>query len=126
MNIQQHAEEFNNRWVGDDRFPVRLGDVGFLLELTSYVGGRSPRKRVELRQHPAKEADTFEEVLYGLIPGTRTDVEALGLAEVVEVTPNGRGRVKTIWGNVAEEALQKLGYPDLAFQLADWSEPWTK
>jgi hypothetical protein len=123
--IQEHAETYDGKWVGDDRFPVRLGDVGFLLELTSYVGP-SMRRRVELRQHPAKEAGTFEEVLYGIIQGARTDVEALGVAEVTEVTPNGRGRVKTIWGDDAKDALAKLGYPDLAEQLDDARQPWTK
>ena len=81
-------------------------------------------KRLELRQHPAQDSETFEGFLYGFIQGSRTDLEALGLAEVYDATPNGRGKVKTISGDQASLALERLGYPDLIPQLADAENEW--
>jgi hypothetical protein len=123
--IREHAQEFDGKWVGNDRFPVKTGDVGFLLELTSYA--RTPRgtKRLDLRLHPAQDSETFEGFLYGFIQGSRTDLEALGLAEVYDATPNGRGRVKAIFGDQASLALERLGYPDLIPQLQDAENEWT-
>jgi hypothetical protein len=101
--------EFDGKFCGDARHRFTVGDVGFLLELTPQNGA----SRVELRDSPARTARTLTDVLYGFIPG-RTSVEALGVAKVVEVARNGRGKVLTLWGEDLDKALNELGYPDVS------------
>ena len=103
------AQEFNGKWVGDARHKFKVGDVGFLLELTPEVG----QKRVELRDSPVRTAGSLIDILYGEVTGGRTSVEALGAAKVVAVTPNGRGKVETLWGADLDAALEELGYPEI-------------
>jgi len=110
------AEECDGRWAGDARHALKLDEVGFLLELTP-VCPPNPRKRLEIRPHPGRLAGSLEEMLFGVITGDRTDVECLGVAKVTEVAPNGRGRVQTLWGDEARQALEQLGYPELAEDL---------
>jgi hypothetical protein len=91
---------------------------GFLAEIAPKSDGSyTPRRRLEFRTHPVRESGSLEEILYGTASSHRTDVEALGLAIVVEATANGRGKVKTIWGDEARVALDSLGYPELADDL---------
>ena len=98
-------------WVGDDRTRYSVGEEGFLLQLEN--AGRC-WKRLELRQHPACLDGTPVPRLTGPVGGGSTQVTALGLARVVEVTRNGRGRVEPITDPVDVEAvLTDLGYPDL-------------
>jgi hypothetical protein len=117
---------YDSKWAGDARHTLKVGELGFLLELTP-VGSNPnfrPRKRLELRPHPVRLAGSLEEMLYGTLQGDRTDVEALGVARVTEVAPNGRGRVQTLWGDEARTALDQLAYPDLADELDIADEPY--
>lgn len=131
--IQNLKESYDGQWVGDARnrfqqdpmgvisyvqsgrdihgksFERILGDVGFLLELTPQEGRGA--KRLEFRDSPAR-TQSWEDCLYGMIEG-RTNVEGLGVARVVKVTPNGRGQVLTLWGKDLDDALQQLGYPNI-------------
>jgi len=128
MNVKEFImANFDSKWAGDARHPLKVGDVGFLLALTpaAFWGARfHPRQRLEIRPHPVRVAGTLEEVLYGVIPGERTEVEALGVARVLEVSANGRGRVQSLWGDDAVIALDQLAYPDLADDLYIGSEPY--
>ena len=103
------AKEFDGRYVGDSRHRFKTGDIGFLLELTPEHGS----KRVELRDSPVRTAGSLVEVLFGMVTGGRTNVEALGVAKVVSVTPNGRGKIETLWGPALDVALEELGYPQI-------------
>lgn len=113
MIVQKHIDsiktEFDGKFVGDSRHRFKVGDIGFLLELTPQTGA----SRIELRDSPARTAGTLTDILYGFIPG-RTAVEALGVAKVVKVAGNGRGQVETLWGSDLENTLQELGYPDIS------------
>jgi len=52
--------------------------------------------------------------MFGNVGGGSTQVTALGLGRVVEVTRNGRGRVEYITDPSEMKAvLEELGYPDL-------------
>lgn len=116
---------YDGKFAGDARHPLKVGDIGFLLELTPVSSNPNfkPRKRLELRPHPVRLAGTLEEMLYGTLQGDRTDVEALGLATVAE-SVNGRGKVRTAWGEEAKGILEALGYPDLADELDIADEPY--
>lgn len=103
------TRDFDNQFVGDSRHRFRVGDTGFLLQLTTESGSR----RLELRDNPVRTAGTLEEMLYGDVDGGRTHVEALGMAKVVEVARNGRGRIQTLWGDELRSALDEFGYPGL-------------
>lgn len=99
-------------WVGDDRTRYNIGDTGFLLQLANAGRGW---QRLELRQHPACLDGTPVPRLSGPVGGGSTQVTAMGLARVVEVTRNGRGRVESIKDPADVKAvLADLGYPDLA------------
>lgn len=108
-HIESIKSEFDGKFVGDARHKFKVGDVGFLLELTPQNGA----KRTELRDSPARTAQTLTDILYGFIDG-RTAVEALGVAKVVEVAKNGRGKVQTLWGDDLATALNELGYPEIS------------
>lgn len=98
-------------WVGDDRARHSLGDTGFLLLLANAGRGW---KRLELRQHPACIDGTPMAKLFGSVGGGSTQVTAKGLARVVEVTRNGRGRVEQLTdAKDIKAVLNELGYPDL-------------
>lgn len=107
-HVENIRQEFDGKFVGDARHRFKVGDVGFLLELTPQNGA----SRIELRDSPARTAHTLTDVLYGFIAG-RTSVEALGTAKVTEVARNGRGKVITLWGADLEAALGELGYPEI-------------
>jgi hypothetical protein len=127
--IQNHiGSTYDGKFAGDARHPLKDGEIGFLLELSPVSNNPNfvPRKRLELRPHPVRQAGTLEELLFGTVFGDRTDVEALGVAIVTEVAVNGRGRVKTLWGDEATEALDKLGYPDLASDLVRQYDTYVK
>lgn len=150
--IKQHiSETYDGKFVGDSRntFTVVNGQVvytqrgtdiygkpfenvytgpGFMLEVTpvSNNPNNQPRRRLEFRMHPVRMTGSLEEMLFGTVFGSRTDVEALGLAKVVEVTASGRGRVQTLWGDDAKTALDALGYPDIETDLALSDEPYQK
>ena len=111
-HIKSIQEEFDGKFVGDARHRFKVGDVGFLLELTPENGV----SRIELRDSPARTTRTLTDVLYGFIPG-RTTVEALGAAKVTEVARNGRGKVVTLWGDDLASALNELGYPEINREL---------
>ena|SRR5580698_6215110 len=117
---------YDGKFAGDARHPLKVGDVGFLLELTPVASNPNfkPRKRLELRPHPVRLAGTLEEMLFGRLQGDRTDVEALGVATVTE-SVNGRGRVQTVWGHEAVKLLDQLAYPDLGDELDIADEPYT-
>ena len=69
---------------------------------------------MELRGHPACEDGTPIPKLFGNVGGGATQVTALGLARVVEVTRNGPGRVETITDAAdMAQVLRDLGYPEL-------------
>lgn len=120
------SKMYDARWAGDARHALKVGEVGFLLELTPVSANPNfrPRKRLEIRPHPGRLAGSLEEMLYGIIQGDRTDVECLGVAKVTEVAPNGRGRVQTLWGADAQAALETLAYPDLGDELEVGNEPY--
>jgi hypothetical protein len=128
--IDNLKENYDGKWVGDARnrftqvdgkikytqigrdfkgnpYERTSGDVGFLLEMTPPSGV----PRLELRDSPARTMD-WTDVLYGMIEG-KTNVEALGVARVTGVSPNGRGKVVTLWGDELTAALDELGYPDI-------------
>ena len=130
--IENLKSNYDGKWVGDARnrfeevdgkiryiqagkdvrgqpFERTLGDTGFLLELTPQGGRGAPR--LEFRDSPAR-TQSWEDVLFGMIEG-RTNVEALGVARVVKVSPNGRGQVVTLWGKDLDDALEMLGYPNI-------------
>jgi hypothetical protein len=117
---------YDGKWAGDARHPLKVGEVGFLLELTpvSTNAQFKPRKRVELRPHPVRTAGSLEEMLFGFLESDRTDVEALGVATVTEAAGNGRGQILTLWDDEAKAALKKLGYPELAEELPYAEEPY--
>lgn len=108
-HIESITSEFDGKFVGDARHRFKVGDVGFLLELTP----SNNISRIELRDSPARTAGSLTDVLYGFIPG-RTSVEALGAAKVTEVARNGRGKVVTLWGDELSAALNELGYPEIS------------
>lgn len=108
-HIDSIKSDFDGKFVGDARHRFKVGDVGFLLELTPQNGA----SRIELRDSPARTARSLTDVLFGFIPG-RTAVEALGAAKVTEVARNGRGKVITLWGADLDAALGELGYPDVS------------
>jgi len=127
--IKNHIEStYDSKWAGDARHPLKVGETGFLLELTPVSNQPNfiPRKRLELRPHPVRRAGSLEELLFGTVFGDRTDVEALGVATVTEVAANGRGRVKTVWGDDARQALDNLAYPDLATELDEETDEYSK
>jgi hypothetical protein len=105
--IENIKTNYDGRFVGDARHKFAVGDVGFLLELTPPTGV----PRVELRDSPARTQD-WVDILFGKIEG-KTDVEGLGVAKVVEVAKNGRGKVLTLWGPELDQALLDLGYPEI-------------
>jgi hypothetical protein len=105
--IENLQQSYDGKWVGDARNRFAVGDVGFLLELTPQTGVA----RVELRDSPARTTD-WTDILFGMVEG-RTNVEALGVAKVIEVTKNGRGKVQTLWGDELTAALDQLGYPEI-------------
>jgi len=107
-HINSIKTEFDGKFVGDSRHRFKVGDIGFLLELTPQTGA----SRIELRDSPARTAGSLMDILYGFIPG-RTSVEALGAAKVVKVAGNGRGQVETLWGPELDNTLTELGYPDI-------------
>lgn len=107
-HITNIKQEFDGKFVGDARHRFKVGDAGFLLELTPQNGV----SRIELRDSPARTAFTLTDVLYGFIPG-RTSVEALGAAKVTEVARNGRGKIVTLWGEDLDKSLTELGYPEI-------------
>ena len=109
-DIKDIQAEFDGKWVGDSRHKFKVGDLGFVLELTPANGA----KRVELRDSPVRTAGSLIDVLFGVVSGGRTEVEALGVAKVIKVTPNGRGQIQTLWNEDMEAALQELGYPDIS------------
>jgi hypothetical protein len=118
--IKNHIQStYDGKWAGDARHPLKVGEVGFLLELTPVPTNAQfkPRKRVELRPHPVRTAGSLEEMLFGFLESDRTDVEALGVATVTEASANGRGEIKTLWDEEAKAALKKLGYPELSEEL---------
>lgn len=116
---------YDGKFAGDARHPLKVGDFGFLLELSPVsTGNFKTRKRLELRPHPVRLAGTLEELLFGRLQGDRTDVEALGVATVVE-SVNGRGKVLTAWGERAQELLNALAYPELADELQIADEPYS-
>jgi hypothetical protein len=128
QTVQQFiSATFDGKWAGDARHALKVGEVGFLLELTPVSANPNfkPRKRLEIRPHPGRLAGSLEEMLYGVIEGDRTDVECLGVAKVTEVAPNGRGRVQTLWGDEARAALETLAYPDLGDELTIGDERYT-
>lgn len=112
MISQKHIDNikaaFDGKFVGDARHRFKVGDVGFLLELTPANG----HSRIELRDSPARTAFSLTDVLFGLIDG-RTTVEALGAAKVTKVATNGRGQVQTLWDADLDAALTELGYPEI-------------
>jgi hypothetical protein len=138
------SSKYDGKWVGDSRntfakmiggdivytqrgtdihgkpFEVSYSGPGFLLEVSPLSANTNfnARKRLEFRPHPVRENGSLEELLYGIVSSHRTEVEALGVAIITEVSPNGRGRVKTLWGDDAAKALDKLAYPDLADDLS--------
>jgi hypothetical protein len=99
MIDQKHVDgiksDFDGRFAGDARHRFEVGDIGFL------------------RDSPARTAFTLTDVLFGLIQG-KTQVEALGVAKVVEVAKNGRGKLLTLWGEDMDKALEELGYPEIS------------
>jgi hypothetical protein len=126
-SIKQYIQDnYDGRFAGDARHRLTVGDVGFLLEISpiNEEGQRPRRKRVEIRDNPVRTAGTLEEMLFGYLEGDRTDVEALGVATVVEAAPNGRGKLQSLWGDEARAALQKLGYPELEDDLGYENEPY--
>ncbi len=105
----------DTRWLGDDQIRFNHGDTGFLIEMRNADRGWT---RYELRDHPAQMAGTLEPRLYGSVGGGRTAVTALGVWRVEEARPNGRGRARRLSGAELAEALDTLGYPELAGQDA--------
>ena len=124
--VKEHIQGYDGKWAGDANHPLKVGDIGFLLELSPVSNNpqAAPRRRLELRPHPVRKAGTLEEILFGMIWGDRTDVEALGVAKVTEVAPNGRGRVQTLWGDEARLVLDMLAYPELERDLQDEGEEY--
>ncbi len=142
--VKEHIQsKYDGQWVGDSRntfvaeggevvyvqrgtdikgqpFETRYVGPGFLLEVSpvSTNPNFSPRRRLEFRPHPVRENGSLEELLYGIVSSHRTEVEALGVVIITEVAPNGRGRVKTLWGQEARAALDKLAYPALTDDLS--------
>lgn len=113
MNRDQ-IKELDGTWVGDNRNTFHPGDLGFLVRITP----RNTKPRLELRLHPSRTHEPhFEDCLYGLVDDRSTKVEALGCAKVESVAPNGRGAIKTVWGDELLDALKTLGYPDLADEV---------
>ena len=80
-------------YIGDDRRTFIQGEVGFLLCLHNRRRGFS---RWDLRSHPVRTADSLKPVLSGKVLGVDTDVEAHGMAVVLDVTKNGRGRIEQL------------------------------
>ena len=105
--IEDIKKNFDGKFVGDAKNRFKVGDIGFLLEMTPPSGV----SRLELRDTPARTSD-FEDVLFGVIE-SRTKVEGLGVGKVVEVARNGRGKVETVWGPELDAFLLELGYPEI-------------
>lgn len=144
------SANFDGKWAGDSRNTFSMdgdkviltcrgvdyntgksfetkhdGPAFFLLEVSpiSTNPNTHPRRRVEVRPHPVRAHGTLEEMLYGVVESTKTDVEALGVAIITEVR-NGRGKIKTIWGKEAADALEALAYPELANEIDVSDEPY--
>jgi hypothetical protein len=129
ITIEQHIQTlYDGKFAGDARHPLKTGEKGFLLELTPVSNNPNfaPRRRLELRPHPVRKAGTLEELLFGTVFGDRTDVEALGVAIVTDAAANGRGKIKTLWGDEARQALEELGYPELTMDLEGSDEEYIK
>lgn len=104
-----NLSQYDGLFVGDNRNRFEVGDIGFLLELAPGRGA----KRYELRQFPARTADTFSDILFGTVDGGHTTVKALGMAKIAEVARNGRGKIVTLHGPDLDDALHELGFPEL-------------
>lgn len=99
-------------WIGPDE-NLTVGRKGFLLKMTQ--PGRA--ERYVFRGLPAIASGTFEPRLDGFC-GTANDVStfAMGVWMVQRKALNGNGRalITQLTGFDLEDALEDLGYPELA------------
>lgn len=109
--IPVNTADWDGSYVGDSRSAFKVGDRGFLVRILFPEG----KPRLELRTHPASTPQPhFDPYLYGEVDSRSTRVIALGCAVIEEVAPSGRGKIRTLHGQELLDALEYLGYPELA------------
>lgn len=99
------------KYIGPDE-SLSEGQVGFLVEVSNPV---ARWERLELRDIPAHTNQSREPQLHGWCGSWNdTSTNALGLWRVVEIKANGRAKIEPVEGDALAEALEELGYPELA------------
>lgn len=98
-------------WIGPDE-SLSVGDVGFLIEISNDV---QRYERWVLRDTPAAENQSRRPRLHGWCGSYNgTSTNAHGMGKVVRTAKNGRAQVVSLTGDDLAQALDCLGYPDLA------------
>jgi len=94
-----------------------IGAVGFLVQRSEpYKPYINPTHK--LYDRPACTNMSHQPKLNGWCGSTdNVSINALGVAQVVQVFANGRARVRTLHGAEAVEALGKLGWSDMDEQM---------
>lgn len=104
-----------NKWIGPHE-ELEVGDVGFLICFTQSTGAET----WVLRDTPAITNQTYEPRLHGWCGSYNNNksTDAYGMARVVKRARNGRVLVEPLTGQALVDALEELGYPDLAPAVA--------
>ncbi len=99
------------QWIDGETLSV--GDIGFLVETTSYKNGSVTR--FGLYDRPCHTNQSHEPQLVGWCGETNNvSRTAVGLAKVVKVAKNGRAQVVPVTGAEGAAWLRdEAGYPDL-------------
>lgn len=91
-----------------------IGTIGFLVCRTNVLHGT---ERYRLQDTPPRTNQSYDDRLWGWC-GSFNDIstQACGLAVVTRTLQNGRAQLRRIPADSAEEreALERLGYPELA------------
>lgn len=97
------------KWIDCDY--VTTGTVGFLIESANAVAGF---RNYDLSDRPARTNLSNEPRLHGWC-GSYNGITtyARGLVRVTKVLRNGRAQVTSVPDDELEDALDKLGYPEL-------------
>jgi hypothetical protein len=91
---------------------LSAGVVGFLVERANVLRGSST---YSVEGNPPTTNQSFEPRLHGWC-GTYNDLATFGrgLVRVTKTTDNGRAYVQELQGDELLQALEALGYPELA------------
>lgn len=105
------------KWIGPDEH-LTVGQVGFLVQHSNAMKGW---ERDEVSDLPAQTNQSHEARLYGWCGSYNdTSTYACGMVKVARVARNGRAFVVPLEGAELAQALETLGYPELAPPDVSW------